>query len=591
MSGKVNPNDTFRYIRITDTKGDYSGTTPGADIDAVGVKISGSLMPSDPPPPPLDEPSDWAKEDVYRARDLGLLPSLLNSKFQENITRAEFCDLAVPFYENLTGKKLPPYDPHTSPVVFIDSANPNVINMQRLGVVAGKEPAKFFPNDPITRQEAAVFLDRFMRALGYTTAEFSPTFDDTQLIPIFPITRNENAGAWALGYIGKMQSSKIMSGVGNNRFDPHGNYTREQSIVVFMRIRSLLRDFPHPSVKDNDKLLKETEYKTIFSDSDLYNAPNNLYWRLAYWAALASQDTYEPDYLKSDKAMLEMGFKVDKENSVVIFNESDTSNDEGIEVGEIKAVYGIKKLDNPINNKKNIIMISFRGTIGTRFVSKNWRTNILGAAPSAWYNQPIERAEYIKRYKITAGFGLISPYSTNPYYNVKDLPQLNSDLYYSVHGGFFRYVNHFITHDLDINEDNKYFNYGNDKNESYPIEDCLFIVVGHSLGGAMAELYSLRLSEYHGVSKNDIICYGIASPPVGNKKLAEYSINEQKMGDRIYKLCHEDDIVPYAGIDAYTLASSVKEFKDSDIKTYYLVNGNRHYIKDTYLPYILPNIE
>ena len=106
----------------------------------------------------------------------------------------------------------------------------------------------------------------------------------------------------------------------------------------------------------------------------------------------------------------------------------------------------------------------------------------------------------------------------------------------------------------------------------------------------MAELYALRLHEI-GVPKNAIICYGIASPPASYQLLAEYGVN--LMGDRIHRLRHEKDPIKKAdNIGTRTLASksNTKSFGDSNIKNYYLTNGEKHYIKDTYLPYILSNI-
>jgi PelA/Pel-15E family pectate lyase len=41
---------------------------------------------------------------------------------------------------------------------------------------------------------------------------------------------------WALGSVGLVQRAGIMSGVGDNRFDPRGSYTREQSIATVMRV-------------------------------------------------------------------------------------------------------------------------------------------------------------------------------------------------------------------------------------------------------------------------------------------------------------------------------------------------------------------
>jgi len=45
----------------------------------------------------------------------------------------------------------------------------------------------------------------------------------------------EDAAYWSLGSIGEVQAAGIMLGVGGGRFAPRGPYTREQSIVTIMR--------------------------------------------------------------------------------------------------------------------------------------------------------------------------------------------------------------------------------------------------------------------------------------------------------------------------------------------------------------------
>jgi len=53
---------------------------------------------------------------------------------------------------------------------------------------------------------------------------------------------NSNISNWAIDAVGQMQSSQIMGGVGNNLFSPQGSYTREQSIVTIMRLLNIALD-------------------------------------------------------------------------------------------------------------------------------------------------------------------------------------------------------------------------------------------------------------------------------------------------------------------------------------------------------------
>jgi hypothetical protein len=44
-----------------------------------------------------------------------------------------------------------------------------------------------------------------------------------------------------MGYVGQMQASGIMGGVGDNRFAPQGRYTIEQSITTMLRVFELIQ--------------------------------------------------------------------------------------------------------------------------------------------------------------------------------------------------------------------------------------------------------------------------------------------------------------------------------------------------------------
>ena len=44
------------------------------------------------------------------------------------------------------------------------------------------------------------------------------------------------ASSWAVSGINFVRANGIMSGTGNNKFDPKSTYTREQSIITFNNI-------------------------------------------------------------------------------------------------------------------------------------------------------------------------------------------------------------------------------------------------------------------------------------------------------------------------------------------------------------------
>lgn len=53
-----------------------------------------------------DAPSSWAIEEIEDARENGLIPESLDEKYQDNITRQEFCQLAVKLIEASVGRSI-----------------------------------------------------------------------------------------------------------------------------------------------------------------------------------------------------------------------------------------------------------------------------------------------------------------------------------------------------------------------------------------------------------------------------------------------------------------------------------------------------
>ena len=168
-----------------------------------------------------DSPSLWATEYVNTAIELGLVPSELQSAYTQATTRAEFASLAVTLYETVTGREIA----IDRSIAFSDTTDVNVHKAATIGVVMGVGGNRFDPNAELTREQAAVMLARLANALEQPFPPSAPTFAD-----------NAQVSTWAADAVGQMQASGIMGGVGNNRFDPQGAYTREQSIVTIMRV-------------------------------------------------------------------------------------------------------------------------------------------------------------------------------------------------------------------------------------------------------------------------------------------------------------------------------------------------------------------
>jgi len=173
------------------------------------------------------DPSGWAIEQVRTAIGLGLVPQNLQSYYTQATTRAEFAALVVALYEIQQGTI-------TGRVNFADTNDVNVQKAAYIGVLTGIGDNNFAPNNPLTREQAAVMLARLADAVGSPLPASTPDFLDYRMI-----------SPWAFDYVGQVQRAGIMVGVaghdGGATFFPVGHYTREQSIATILRLFNIVR--------------------------------------------------------------------------------------------------------------------------------------------------------------------------------------------------------------------------------------------------------------------------------------------------------------------------------------------------------------
>lgn len=180
--------------------------------------------------------SEWASEGISRAHSLGFIPTSLFAfptftDYTLPITRTEFAALAVALYETTADREI------IGRMEFNDTDDINVQKMGYLGVVTGVGGSNFAPDNNLTREQAAVMLSRLADAMGQPLSPWASEFQ------VFYAER-DTISSWALESVLEMYKAGIMTGVGNMRsaprFDPHGAYTREQSIITILRLFDLL---------------------------------------------------------------------------------------------------------------------------------------------------------------------------------------------------------------------------------------------------------------------------------------------------------------------------------------------------------------
>jgi hypothetical protein len=178
-------------------------------------------------------PSDWARGDVAAAKDLGLVPASLQSRYGANITRAEFSALAVSLIEQVSGQSIDAFLANKAVTIgapFSDTTDKNVAAIAALGIVDGVGDGKFNPSGEITREQSAKMLLGVWFALsGSDAVSAAPRFADYDAISV-----------WARTQVELIAGLGVMNGVGENKFAPQSPYTREQSIITALRLYNML---------------------------------------------------------------------------------------------------------------------------------------------------------------------------------------------------------------------------------------------------------------------------------------------------------------------------------------------------------------
>lgn len=215
--------------------------------------------------------SAWAIPELTQAYDYGLTYPDIMGKFQQPITREEFCIIVVKLYTKLTNKTV-----NAEGAPFSDTNNPEIIKAYQLGIVNGTGGGKFSPSLSITRQEIATMI---YRALSKSYSELPPV--DTSN---FPFKDKGKIASWALNGMIFAYQNGIMKGITLDTIDPLSNTTREQGIVLVKRtyenfrasINAKLRLIKPPVSKSELDKFKSLDFKALINEP-LYDTRLILY--------------------------------------------------------------------------------------------------------------------------------------------------------------------------------------------------------------------------------------------------------------------------------------------------------------------------
>jgi|GEM_PF-6869722 S-layer homology domain. len=177
-----------------------------------------------------DTASHWAKDEIDALGNLLIVDGVGEGVFDPNrsITRAEFTALVVRLFGltppaaagNSRFEDVQANDWFTSVVAAATGA----------GLINGYENGEFRPDQTITREEMAVILSRGLAFAGSKgDAAGTGAFADQSDIP-----------AWAAEAVSQLAGFGIVNGKPGNEFDPAGEATRAESVVMLYRLLSIL---------------------------------------------------------------------------------------------------------------------------------------------------------------------------------------------------------------------------------------------------------------------------------------------------------------------------------------------------------------
>ena len=186
-----------------------------------------------------DNPSPWALETVRKGISLGLVPEGLRAGYTKPLTRAELYSLGATLMEKITGQRITDYAAFNKEI-FNDE---NVTDISKA---------------VLTREQACAILVKLMKELRIPLIQpasplsrtASQTTSQTTSQPASPPSQptslqrsafadESSISPWALEAVGQIYAMGIMKGTGNNKFEPKGEFSREQGICVLTKLYDL----------------------------------------------------------------------------------------------------------------------------------------------------------------------------------------------------------------------------------------------------------------------------------------------------------------------------------------------------------------
>ncbi|QQE76715.1 S-layer homology domain-containing protein [Brevibacillus composti] len=201
---------------------------------------------------------DFARDAMETLYSKGIMPAYSYSTFGANrdMSRGEFATMLVkaldlpinagPYYDNNETDPVQPtfLDVRPRPVHW-DYDYKYIETAARAGIIRGKIPGYFRPDDPLTREEAAVMISRALNLkLG------TPESSAQALNKMF--TDGKDVSYYATASVLAVAKAKLMNGEPDDpsakkptfSFKPENNLTRAEMAVITIRVMTQLKKLP-----------------------------------------------------------------------------------------------------------------------------------------------------------------------------------------------------------------------------------------------------------------------------------------------------------------------------------------------------------
>lgn len=170
-----------------------------------------------------DIKNHWAKDSIESLYKLGVIKGTGEEKFEPEraVTKAELTAVLVRTFD-ISGEK----EFELTDISENDWFYNEVVNAAKSGIISGYN-GKFFPNDSVTREQAAKIIAEiyYMKKPPLTYSAPDADFKDIGAV-----------SAWAKDYVNACVKYELMNGMTSEYFAPSENITRAQMAVLVKRL-------------------------------------------------------------------------------------------------------------------------------------------------------------------------------------------------------------------------------------------------------------------------------------------------------------------------------------------------------------------